>query len=558
MPITENVCTNEDIFDALRAHEERIGQIVLDARVNITQLRTIAEDLDSTIVTPIKDTLDSILSVRGITTDELIDLSNIQKGETRAEIEKSLSEFGLSIANGRILATRNADIDLTVVKDLHRLVGSFDKIKALIPELGSCQNSDDAAATPVFNSKFLFIVTYQKLEVIPGVGCKADVEKSTEIVLGIEKPISVVLEENPELSREDLTVYIFWIGKPEAKPHLKARAINFGLTEEEYFDIILSKSTETFKVSTIDKPFLQICVFSSVYGDDVDTILTNSFGKNKTPKVKSNPTKQDILDEVNNSGVLTTQPGRQNSYGVTDYGSLACQFLAVADFEKSFESEKDDNSCLDASADLSSLFEGLFGALNSASNAINTLIDEVVSRFMGLLNKISGIFSIIDSFLLNLFKCFFPAGISVGVSLDGINKLIDLLLGGIELFDSFFSLLDDLLLVIAPIACIKATIADLAKNITNSIPGLSCILPEFSFDVCLNISLDIGSAEADLAFAALSASLNNLKSMFANLSLLAQNFDTNLSLVSCLPVESAVLVTKLGVRAALASAGIPI
>ena len=411
-----------------------------------------------------------------------------------------------------------------------------------------------------FKSRFITIATCQKTVLIPGVGCKADSQLVTEEVVGIDKPIAQILVERTDLVRGDLVIYVFWLGTPEARQGLRERALNYGLTEDEYFNSILKKSSENFRVKVIDKPYLQICLLSSFFGEDTDDILHNGFGKNKKLKVKLSPQPQDILDEITLSGILTSQPSRINSKGLEDFGCTPLLLLSVIDFEKTFGSDNNGkNNCIDASADLSGFFDGLFGGMDSVSEALNTLINEIVKGFMGILNKITSFFSTINAFLLRLLSCLFPLGsISLTADSPAFRDLIDLLLGALDLFEGFFSALSDLLNLLAPLACIKASLADLAGSSLSSIPGLACILGFFTLDLCLNISLDIGGIEAGLAFKALSDALTNLKNLLVTLTSLSIGFPSTFTAVSCLPIESAILMVKLGLRGAIASAGLPL
>jgi hypothetical protein len=559
MPISES-CSNDDILAALRAHEERIGQIVLDTRPKIQQMRTMASDLDTTVLTPMENKLDSILSAVSLTTKDLTAMSGFQTGATKAEIEKSLAEtFGINVVNGKVLVTDDGDVDLTAVQDLTRLLGSFRAVKDVAPEYATCPDSSDMLAGMQIPPRFIIVTTTMQVTLIPGVGCKADSERVDEITLGVDKPLQEVLVAHPELTRADLIVYVFWFGKPQSRPDLRNKALSFGLNETEYFDAVLVRSTETFKVKVIEDPVVQICKFGATLGDDAETVLQRNFG-NKKPKIKLTPTLQDITNQIRKSGILTVQPGRTNQYGLKDYGSPALQFLAVVDFEKTFGSkQKGTDNCLDTSLDLSAITDGLFGAMNSVSNAINTLINEAISSFMWLLNKITSIFSVIDAFLFKLLRCLFPAG-TMNFSLSGgpLKDLVDLMQDGLKMFQALFRALGDILNVMGPLACIKASLADLAKQFTSLIPGLACILNLFSFDLCLGLSVDIGQLEGEMAFAALAAALNNLAALFSILSALITGFAANFSLAHCMPVESAILMAKLGIRAAAASAGIPL
>lgn len=563
MPISQT-CTSDELLAALRAHQETIGQIVLDARPKITQLKTIASKMDSSVLTPMEDTLNQIFSQINMNVADLKKLGGFQEGATREELEKSLTDMGLSVVNGRILVTRNGDTDLTNVKELHRLVGSFQGIQRLVPEVFPCFDNGDmlAGSTPI-TSRFLVIITHQKTEIIPGEGCKPDTTTTTETVLGIEKPIAQVLYEHPELTRADLTVYVFWIGKPAPSLAMKAKAAQYGLTDDEYLDAMLRKSAPSYKVKVIDKPYEQLCVFSNSFGDDADAIVSRGFGGGgnaRPPRIKMNPTAQEVMDEVRRSGIMTARPGRVNSKGLPDYGSPVMQALSVIDFEKSFGS-KDLTPCVDVSLNLSEVGAALGDAMSAVSNAMNSLISEIISGFMGVLNKITGIFSTIDAFLLKLLQCLFPPGAgSGGLDLNSgpLGKLVGLLQGGLDLFQNFFDLLADLLTILAPLACIKAALADLGKSFTSAIPGLACVLSTFSFDFCFNVRMDIGRMEADLGFQMLSGALANLRLMLQILFTFALNFPSDFEVSMCLPADTAILMVKLGLRAALANAGVPL
>jgi hypothetical protein len=581
--MTIPACTSDEVEAALKAHNDAIGRIVLDARPKIEQLRTLASDMDTTILTPLENILESIFSTVNLTLDDLVMLSGIQTGATKEEIEISLSDMGLPIVNGRVLVTRKGDVDLSVVRELYRLTGSFSSIQRLVPEVVPCFISGDMleGSTPTA-SRFLLISTYQKITTTAGIGCKPDTQTIKEEVVGIDETISSVLLKNPQLTREELILYIFWLGKPQATPQLKARALSFGLTEEEYFNAVFRKNSPSYKVKVIDKPYDQLCVFSTVFGDDVDAILqrgfgtkgstgTNSTNSTNSQKIKLQPTPQDVLDEIRSSGILTAKPGRTNNKGLVDYGTPAVQLLAVIDFEKSLNPE--DKQCIDLDSDLSQIGNVLAAGMNTASEAINTLIKAAFDFVAKAINKLTKSLSLINGFLLKLLHCLFPTGVSYDLQgesnpktariKDLVDKMFNLLQDGIAVFKAFFDLLGEFLNILAPLACLKASLPKsllkpLSKlPILSEIPGLACLIAIPSLDSpCLDIGIDIGQLEADLAFAVLSSALVNLRSLFSFILTFTYNLPTAFSEKACLPLESAVLMVKLGVRATLLKLGI--
>jgi hypothetical protein len=256
---------------------------------------------------------------------------------------------------------------------------------------------------------------------------------------------------------------------------------------------------------------------------------------------------------------LSAKPGRKNELGLVDYGVPAVQALAAINFPKTFGEDKEDSTkCVDAHGDISKIVDGLFGALQKTGELISALIDEIVKGFMWVINKISNLFSLVDGFLLKLLNCLFPP---VGLTIKPVAAVDDLL-GMIEAalkpFQTFFNLFSDLLNILAPIACMKASLADLAPSITNQIPGLSCLLGLFSVDICLRLSLDVGRLAADLAFAAIAEALRDISMLLARLFAFKLGFPKEFEAQNCLPAQAAILMVKLGLRTAIATAGVPL
>ena len=539
-----------------------MADILLEARPKITQLATIAKAMDADYLTPMKDALDALFSVRGVTTDELIDLAGFQKGQTIDEMADSLADFGLTVAGGKVIVTKAGDIDLSAVRELARLAGSFAEARALVPASKHCVKSDLMSDAAAFPSNFILIVTYEKTVVIPGTKCKSEVETTEETILGVNKSVTTILADNPELTREELTFNIFWFGKPTPAPYLRNAATALGLTDSEYFDAVLIRSSTTYKINIISDPCKQIYDLSDAHSDeDIDDIL-GRFGT-RSPAIKLKPSSEDILKEIQESGVLTAQPGgRRTATGAIDYGSLACQFLAVVNPEDTF-SPKGKNDCYEAGVDISKYMAQVTAAVQSVTDTINSLIQEVLGAFMGVINKLTGIIGTANRFLIDLLACIFPAGLSLDLSLPYLDKFLNLLLDGLAVFERFLGLFYDLTAVLAPLACIKASLADLANtfgDFAKSIPGLDCILSAFNFDVCFGLNLNLGRLEAGLAISLIAATLKNLQNLVIALTSFTLSFEANRrkSHSSCVPAETAILMAKLGVRGALLGGGIPI
>ncbi len=542
MSITPIPCSDDELEGALLAYQEAITQVLIDARPLIDDLQAASKDLDNQLLVPLRKSIDDVFNSLGISTDEFIEASGMQYGGTQAEMEDSLTKMGLPISNGRVLVP--GDLDLTAVRTLTRLTGSFDEVKRLLANYNFPIGSDTKTPTA-----FLFVVTYNKYEVVKPDICREEYTKSTETLLGINKSVSRILADNPTLGRDDLIFYIFWLGTPEASGRIRDQFDEYGLGQEDFIDAV------TKPAQVIEDP-AKVWEVILKYGDDTEDVIR------KVPRLEVVPTATDIIGTI--MPVIRRKPGRSNDTGATDYGIPAVNLISTINFEKTFGSDKS-SDCIDASLDLSSVVGTLFNAIGAASRVLNSLLAEAAQAFAGTLNKLTGLFGCVDNMLLRMASCFFK-GITITLplefkaALDNIFKMIE---GGLKLFERFFHLTAALLNIAAPLGCIKASIAGIARlagvNIPN-IPGLACVARLISFDICLQAEVNIGQIEADLAMNAIQIALGQLRQCLSMLLSLTIGLNDSLQITEpgCLMPEAAILIGKLTIRAAQVSAGLPL
>lgn len=566
MPISAKDCSVDELDQAVRAYEERMSQTLLTAREQIQALGTQAANLDKALLAPLTATLDKMLAVTGLTSDELIASMGFITGGTPSAMEKEVTRAGLSIVNGRALVTRSGDVDLTSLRVLHSLLGSMEAIKKLVPEITPCYLTSDPTATAPFKSKFLFIATAQKTKIVPSLGCKAETVVVTEEVVGVETAISQILYKRPDLSRGDLTFYVFWIGKPDARQSLRDRALFLGFTEEEYFDILLKVSSEGLHVYALESPAKQICHLSAFLGADADATLTNIGEGVNSLKLYPSPT--EIVAEIEASGVFQYNPGKANASGYPDLALLPLVTAGCLDGEKTFGSASKKSDCLEASKQID-FMDAFFEAQRTAGEYVRTLMNEIVSKAFGFLNGLTAKMSLANSILndktaLNtLLRCIFPNGIGLTIPLSSqyFTDLINLLQGSHDLVIGFFEGLDALLNIFAGMTCIRLSLASLIpSSIESAIPGVSCLLNPFTFDFCFKVAIDIGAIEASLALQAINAALGAVGNLITALTSLVLNLpgqgQGNGKGYNCLPPEAAVLTQVLAVRSAASRAGV--
>jgi hypothetical protein len=562
MPFSDQNCNADDIDQALKAHKERLGQIVLEAQPIIAELNGLTSTIEKDVLDPLDSIINTALASANVNSEDLARLGDFYDSQSKVDIEKSLTKLGLSVVNGRILVTNNGDIDLSAVKELHRLVGSFDKIKSLVPELGQCKPSESMAAGTNFKTKFALLVTYTKVEIIPGKGCKVDTQNVTEVLLGINIPLNTILTNHPSFTREDLNLYIFWFGNPEARPDLKDKALSLGLTDEEYFNAILNVTQENFKVSLISNPYQQICLASNFFGKDADDIITRGFSPNKRPKIKLYPNENDILSEVNSSGVMDKKPGRTNKNGVVDYSIPSLNLLNVADLEKSVdpndsESTKN-NACENTSFDLSQFYDQYLGSVDAISSAYQTLLNQIVGKATTFMNKVAEKFNTIPMFLKQSLKCYIPyVGLPFFIQSPYVASLLNYINIGLDYFNQYFNLLQKVLNILALINCLKASLSEILRpDVVSKIPGLSCVANISIADLCINYSLNVGTAFASLASQAISAAISASFQFLLSLQSLRLDIET-IGDNNCATSEQVILLGKLAVRSTALKLGVP-
>jgi hypothetical protein len=563
MPFSAIDCSNDELLQAIRAHEESLGEILLNAREQLKALDTQGAALDEQLLKPLTITLDQILASAGVTSADLIKAGGLVTGGTRQEIEKSVTNAGLSMVNGRVLVTRGGDVDISGLKLLHKFVGSMEKVKALLPDISACNSTADVAAGLNYKSRFILIATTQKTEVIPSVGCKAETVVFTEEVVGIEIPIEQILMNRPDLIRANLTLYIFWIGPPDARQSLKDRALVLGLTEDEFIDAVLKNDSENLRIYVLAQPKHQICSFTNYFGPDTDAVLTNGFSENTPPVIKLYPTPEEVLAEIDASGIFRGTPGKVSSNGMEDFGCISINCLAALDDNKApFDAKKNKDKCLEASAALH-FMDSYFEAFNKAMTTFNTLVAEMVQKALNKLNELTAKMGLVkglfgDFLRSGILKCIFPAGIGLKYPLDSqhFQSLISLLINTSDTVTGFLFGMDSLLNLLSNLGCITFSLASLIPSrVAAVLPGVSCIANTFSFDACFKVALDIGAVKAALALQALNHTLSFIRNLIVTFSSMVLNLPGTAKKASCLPPETALLITKLGLRSAASSAG---
>lgn len=557
-------CSDEALVEALRAHEERLGKVLLEARPIIDQIKNVGAQIEDDVLQPLETLLDTVFSQMGLTSSDLLKLGNIDSGMTPAEIEQSLTNRGLAVSNGRVLVP--GPIDLTVIALLARLLGSFDEVKRVLEPYRVKEAGPDPLIKPKFATNFLLVVTHNKHDFVPGDVCRAGYETVTETLLGVNKPIPQILLENKHLVRADLILYFFWLGRPEASQRLKDQAAEVGLKDDEFIDIVVGAEGEQIKCPVIPDPDV-VFDLDDTFGGDCEDILK------KIPAINPTPTVPEIISCIDDSGVTKQPPGRTNDIDVNDYFCPGPNLMAVLDPEKTFGSYFPAH-CFGANYSLPTI--DLFHAISAAGKLLDRLLLEASRAFSKVLNRLTNMIGLIDNFVLRLASCFFR-GVNASVPLAIAKDLSAKLDVGLGLFDKYFSLVGQALNLAGPVACIRASLVGLVKTAesfmpglstsVSKIPGVSCVVQSFDFDFCLELSLNIGGITADFSLQLINSTFNQLRMclnivrslVFGIMSGEYGGGGSNPNYGGCLTAESAILLVKLTKRALqTAGTGLPV
>jgi len=571
MTITQKLdCTENDVDIALLNHQERLAEIQTAMEPDLAALKAQASALQSSFITPFENNLERLLAPTGFSVQEMSDQMGLLSSTSKVDNEIYLqTRYGISVVNGRVLVP--GGVNITALKVLKRLVGTTAQINALIPELASVDVTQPFTIAPL-PSRFIFIITKEDSVVVDTTKCRKGYTTTTEVTVGINRSIGSVLKQYPSLTREDLKLYVFWVGEPAATKLTRRSAFQWGLTNEEFAYALTQTSINNLYVYVISNPIDLINITDTF--NDTDDILDRG-----PDTINMNPSPDEIVTEVNKA--MPVQTGSNTSVGASDCGSGPGNIFNTVDVDKTFGVTDNlvPDPCYgvtaaqgvidDAMTKASKVMNAVTTALNTPQIMLNNLNNEIATIARPVMNKLTQLLSVASNILgdPDFLKCYFTGSFSIDLALGGLlgplNKLMDLLDKGAAAIYDFLDIISKLLILLGQIACIQGSLSemfDISGGVLSRLTttfGLQCAITDKpNFGDCFTKGVNLAKYAAGLLNTLFAALLFNLRA----LQMFVLNLQTNLkgavessSLGSlCNPTETAILtalLTKLGLAA---------
>lgn len=407
-----------DLDEALFDFQERLGDQYLGAQSVLAELETIRASVEADLLTPAQGSLNRVLAVADTSTSEMEDAMDLVVAGTTEDVESSIGDrYGINVVNGRIVP--DGDLDISAIQELTRLTGgSVADVLEYIPEIEDLPIDSGAdrefREMVSFAPRFILVATYLKTTVTPATKCSPEIVVEEEITAGVEVPLSTAAA-SLDVAVDDLRIYIFWLGTPDAGPRIRAKARSLGLTNAQFVDAVSLSSSENFRVRKIDDP-MDILRLIAAFGGDVDDILSRVSGP---ISLFEDPTQ--LIDDIRDTFGRST--GASSPSGFRDFSSPASSLLSVIDIDKTFNltetleglSSADDGSSLPATQ----FVAGITGAIQSQLLAITAILTQAQGILAGVLTEVSNLQTIVFNVFSDLsngtFDCLFGAGFSTSL-----------------------------------------------------------------------------------------------------------------------------------------------
>ncbi len=396
---------------ALFDYQERLGDQLLLARAQLESIRTLGDSLTSTFSEPLRGSLDAILASADTTTEGLIDATRLIEGDSVEDVEAAIADrFNMTIVNGRLILPGTRD--LSAIQLFSRVLGGFEEIFRVLPDLASIPITDDTDfrtySTPLeITPRFVLVTTYMKKSVTAATSCTPEVTVEEEITIGIDRPISAAAE-SVSISSDLVRIYVFWVGRPEATESTRRKARMLGLTNSQFVDAVAKTSRENFIVSVIPDPS-EIARVAGAFGSDADAVLRRVSGP-----VELFPTPEDTAALIRDS-LRRSTPGSAGPSGMPDFSSPGVAIFSTLDINRTFGLDALAESLISQGGDNPSAAqyaEAVGNAIKSQLAVLSTIIAEAQGVITGVLNEITNLVSLVNM----LFN-------------DMANGLLDCLLG---------------------------------------------------------------------------------------------------------------------------------
>lgn len=383
-----------ELDSALHAYSERLGDLLLEARSILSDIESTATTLETEFTGPLTRSMDTVLAAAGTSVSDMEDATRMVAGDTPADIESALSDrFGLTVVSGRFIPVGTTD--LRSLQILTRLLGgSLDTVLRYCPELQDASPDTGSLSSfirsePII-TRYIFVATYIQ-SITTQVACGDPIVTQKEVTLGVDIPISRLLASSG-LAREQLNLYIFWLGNPAANDATRNKSRILGFTNEEYVDIVSGTSTGNLKVYKIADP-LDILRVRVAYGSDADTVVDRI-----THPVNLFPDVMDISASIRTS--LSRSSGGAGPSGLPDFSSPSLGLLSVLDVNKTFSIGATTDAIIGAAPSgngpATQYAQAVATAIQQQMSAIGTIIREAQGFLQGILSQITNLQSLVN------------------------------------------------------------------------------------------------------------------------------------------------------------------
>lgn len=344
---------------------------------------------------PLRTSLDAILAGAGTTTEGLIDATSLVDGEVVEDIEASIGDrFGMTIVNGRLISPGTRD--LSAIQLFSRVLGGFEEIFRVLPDLSTIPITEDTDfrtySTPLeISPRFVMVTTYMKRTVTPETSCTAEVVVEQEITIGIDRPLGEAAA-SVGVAPQDVRIYIFWIGRPEATEATRRKSRILGLTNAQFVDAVAATSRQNFIVSVIPDPS-EIARVAGAFGGDADAVV-----RRLTGPVELFPSPEDLAALIRDS-LRRSTPGSAGPSGMPDFSSPGVAILSTLDIERTFGLESLADSLISQDGDnlaASQYAEAVGGAIKAQLAIISTILQEAQAVISRILNEITNLISLVN------------------------------------------------------------------------------------------------------------------------------------------------------------------
>jgi len=582
MPLTQKLdCTEDDLTTALLNHNENLASIQKSMQDTFAELKIKTAEVQSTFLTPFENNLQRLLAPTGLSVYDMATEMGLLPETSKKDNEIYMqSRYNVSIVNGRLLIPGN--IDLKALKELRRLLGSTDSINVLLPELHNLDLANAYSLTPL-PSRFIFLITKVDTNTIEDSKCALGYSTTTEVLIGTNISIQSILKAYPTLKREDLQLYLFWVGEPIANKMTRRLAVQYGLTSEEFSYALAGLSIDTLHVFVISNS-MDFVTLTAKYGgtgpnSDTDAILDRG-----PDTLNTDPDPADIVKETEK--VMPRQSGSTTPVGAIDCNSGPSNLFNTMDIDKTFGVIENlpQDPCLnltnlgkDISAALlnaSKVMNAVTTAISTPQRMLNNINNEIATLTRPVINQLTKLLSIVSNLLGNpdFLKCYFTANFSIDLALGAVlgplNAIMSLLDKGAKLLYDFLDLISMLCLLLGQVACIQGALSqifNISEGVVSRLAttfGLHCAITfKPNFGECFQKGINIAQTSADFMNTLLNSLVFNLRSLQMFISNLQTNLKGSMASSSagslCNPAETA-LLTAILTKLSLASDQVPI